>query len=75
MNAAAPPSPLRILLSRHALANLRGPLADVLGDRAHRLLIAEEQAPGIDFDLAFVSRDVPLASLEATLTASLAEQS
>ena len=58
MNAAAPPSPLRILLSRHALANLRGPLADVLGDRAHRLLIAEEQAPGIDFDLAFVSRDV-----------------
>ena len=58
MSAAAGVAGLRILLSRHALDTLRAPLTAILGTRAHQLLVAEDQPPGIDFDLAFVSRDV-----------------
>ena len=51
-------APVRILLSAPAAAGLKGRIAQVLGERHHALVLAEKLAPGDDFDLAFVSRDV-----------------
>lgn len=59
MNAASAVSgTLRILLSTPAAAALAGQIAQTLGGRPHVLVRAEEVAPGADFELAFVSRDV-----------------
>jgi len=55
---AARSGPLRILLSEQASATLAGRIAQVLGDHPHALVQADTVAPGADFDLAFVSRDV-----------------
>lgn len=48
-------APLRILLSREACESLASPIAQVLGGRAHVLL---PPAPGVDADIACVTRDV-----------------
>lgn len=58
MQTPLAPAPLRILLSAMASPMLNDRIAEVLAGRAHVLLKAEELAPGADFDLAFVSRDV-----------------
>lgn len=51
-------APLRILLSAPAVATLQAPITQLLGQRAHGLLRAQDLAPGAGFDVAFVSRDV-----------------
>ncbi|MDB5945826.1 MAG: putative D-2-hydroxyacid dehydrogenase [Ramlibacter sp.] len=51
-------APMRILLSTRAAIRLGGPIRSVLADREHQLVLAEEAAPGADFDLAFMTRDV-----------------
>jgi phosphoglycerate dehydrogenase-like enzyme len=53
-----PPAPLRILLSAQAAPRLRERIAAALPGRPHRLVIAQEVAPGADLDLAFMTRDV-----------------
>jgi phosphoglycerate dehydrogenase-like enzyme len=48
-------SPLRLLLSERAREQLAPAIARVLGGRSHAFVTA---APGVDADVAFVSRDV-----------------
>ena len=57
-----PPAPLRILLSEHAAQRLRERIATVFGPMPYQLAIAEQLAPGSDFDLAFISRDITATS-------------
>lgn len=52
-------APLRILLSEAARLEAGASIAAVLGARAHRFV---SPAPGVDADVAFVSRDVTGAS-------------
>lgn len=59
MTPAAPP---RILLSAQAAPRLRERIAGALGGGPATLVIADQAAPGTDFELAFMTRDVTGAS-------------
>ncbi len=53
---------LRLLLSAQAAPRLRERIAVAFGATPHQLLVAEQLAPGADFDLAFMTRDVTATS-------------
>ncbi|WP_076998682.1 D-2-hydroxyacid dehydrogenase [Variovorax sp. KK3] len=57
-------APLRILLSTRARGQLGAAIAGVLGGRAH---VFVEAGPGVDADVAFVSRDVTGLSTKHTV--------
>jgi len=64
------PAPLRILLSEAALQGAGDAIAETVGSRGHVFLAP---APGVDADIAFVSRDVTgLSTKHAVLPATQA---
>jgi D-2-hydroxyacid dehydrogenase (NADP+) len=60
--ATARNEPLRILLSAQAAPRLQQRIAAALAGRPHRLVSADQVAPGVEFELAFMTRDVTGAS-------------
>ena len=57
-------APLRILVSQKSFGELEALLKNESNQKPHavKLLIAEQQTPGVEFDLALISRDVTATS-------------
>ena len=49
---------MRILLSTNAAQRLKDRFPDVFAGQPYQIVLADESRPGVDFDCAFISRDV-----------------
>ena len=62
-------APIRILVSQKSFGDLDAFLKN-RGKNAVRLLVAEEQTPGVEFDAALISRDVTASSTKQKIISS-----